>query len=380
VAEINKKNWQGFIGITGRVSSEYQFSVNKLYLYYFLYILFTGVFLANTFGITEKFIFYNFPTFDVHLQSTFLFSQFFYFIFLHELLKLEDVNIWRKYLLNYIFFISLFLTGIFILSLFKFGVAMKYSDFYTILNISVIVFSFSVLYSKVKRTIKIILAGSLVTVMGALVTILLSFINIYINNLIYFEVGIFIELLLFTIAINYTYSQEIIERQVGDNKNLILKLETIKKEKENLLLKRSIEDYARELTTKSFIIQEKETLLSNIICQLSEINKANNSEYNMKQITDSLRHNLTNTPWSEVEMHFNKVHPNFYSSLNQICSTITSNERKLCAFLKLNLTTKEIAILTGKSVNTIDVARSRFRKKIGLDNTENLQTFIANIG
>lgn len=54
-----------------------------------------------------------------------------------------------------------------------------------------------------------------------------------------------------------------------------------------------------------------------------------------------------------------KVHPN-----------LSLNERRLAAFLKLQLTTKEIASITGQSIRALEIARTRLRKKIGLTKSE----------
>jgi DNA-binding CsgD family transcriptional regulator len=61
--------------------------------------------------------------------------------------------------------------------------------------------------------------------------------------------------------------------------------------------------------------------------------------------------------------------------------TLTLNERRLCAFLKLQMTTKEIASLTGQSIRAVELARTRLRKKLQLTNSEiNLYDFILNYG
>jgi DNA-binding CsgD family transcriptional regulator len=59
---------------------------------------------------------------------------------------------------------------------------------------------------------------------------------------------------------------------------------------------------------------------------------------------------------------------------------LTQSELKLCAFLRLNMSTKEISELTGQRILTIDHARYRLRKKLGISNSEiNLVTFLSQI-
>jgi DNA-binding CsgD family transcriptional regulator len=56
---------------------------------------------------------------------------------------------------------------------------------------------------------------------------------------------------------------------------------------------------------------------------------------------------------------------------------LTPNEKKICAFLRLNMSTKDIAAITHQSVHSLNVARTRLRKKLGIDGTdENLVNFL----
>jgi len=59
---------------------------------------------------------------------------------------------------------------------------------------------------------------------------------------------------------------------------------------------------------------------------------------------------------------------------------ITRNEKMLCGFLKLNMSTKEISVITGKKEHTIEIARTRLRKKVGLTKSNvNLNAFMDSI-
>ena len=345
------------------------FSLNRLYLFYSLYIVSFVLFLANIFQLTERFLLANYPRIDIYTQWAYLVAEFIYLLFFIELLKIERVALWRKYINRFTLLMGTFLLLTVGISFFDYHKAMVLCDYYSLINIGFIIIAFIFFINKVRRTTKLILIGSVFTVLGAFTTIVLSFTESFIDNLIYFEIGVVIELIFFTMAINYTYTKNVQEMQIAIDK----------KENENISLKEEIDEKNRDLTTKALIIHEKEALLSNMIYQLSVLNESDKTSPNMKSLIAGLKHNLSNTPWSEVEIHFNKVQPQFYAALQEKCPTLTPNERKLCAFLKFNLSTKEIAAITGKSVNTIDVARSRLRKKMGLNESDNLQGYIANI-
>ena len=138
-----------------------------------------------------------------------------------------------------------------------------------------------------------------------------------------------------------------------------------------------IEYQKRELVSKSMYISEKNTTLENIIEQLEGVSKEsideNTKRRRLKEIIRELKFELRNqNHWAEFETHFNAVHPGFYKNLNEKYPELTVNDRRLSAFLKLKLSTKNISSITGQSVKSIEVARSRLRKKLNLDREDNL--------
>ena len=73
--------------------------------------------------------------------------------------------------------------------------------------------------------------------------------------------------------------------------------------------------------------------------------------------------------WKEFDTHFTEIHESFYRILSQKHHELTTRDLRLCALLKLNLSSKEVADLTGQSVKGIENARVRLRKKLELTNT-----------
>ena len=73
--------------------------------------------------------------------------------------------------------------------------------------------------------------------------------------------------------------------------------------------------------------------------------------------------------WKELDIRFNQVNPDFYARLLKKHPDITKNEKRLCAFLLMNMSSKEIASLTGQSLKALEQARTRLRKKLGLNHT-----------
>jgi DNA-binding CsgD family transcriptional regulator len=73
------------------------------------------------------------------------------------------------------------------------------------------------------------------------------------------------------------------------------------------------------------------------------------------------------------------VHQEFYQRLNEMFPDLTPNEKKLAAFLRLNMTTKDISAITYQSTDSIKIARSRLRHKLGLTQDDNLIAFLESL-
>ncbi|MFZ4633497.1 MAG: hypothetical protein ACOYNO_04750 [Saprospiraceae bacterium] len=80
--------------------------------------------------------------------------------------------------------------------------------------------------------------------------------------------------------------------------------------------------------------------------------------------------------WKQFEHHFDQIHGDFLNRLREHFSELTPNEQKLCALLRLNLSTKEISNLMSISHRGVEIARYRLRKKLGLGPGQNLSKFI----
>jgi hypothetical protein len=84
--------------------------------------------------------------------------------------------------------------------------------------------------------------------------------------------------------------------------------------------------------------------------------------------------------WKEFEIRFTEVHHEFYAKLSKINPNLTLNEKRLCAFLLLDMTSKEISSITGQRVRVIEQARTRLRKQLGITNQNaSLSAFLSSL-
>ena len=108
-------------------------------------------------------------------------------------------------------------------------------------------------------------------------------------------------------------------------------------------------------------------------------NTDENGEKSIRSLISYYKNKSVYSNWEEFETLFLKVNADFYDKLNKSFPTLTLNERKLCVFLKLNMTNKDIAQITFQSDEALKKARMRLRKKLELDRDENLTSFILNL-
>ncbi|MEO5585419.1 MAG: hypothetical protein ABIQ75_08195, partial [Flavobacteriales bacterium] len=145
-----------------------------------------------------------------------------------------------------------------------------------------------------------------------------------------------------------------------------LRLQSEKLEAEKVILKESLEFKERELTANALFLLKKNELIAHIVERLLKA-KSTFRQENQKVVQDiihDLQASRDEHNWEEFEAHFTRVHTTFYQTLQERFPLLTPNERKLCAFLRLNMGTKDISAITHQSVNSITVARSRLRKKL----------------
>lgn len=148
---------------------------------------------------------------------------------------------------------------------------------------------------------------------------------------------------------------------------------------ENERLKSDLDIKNIELEYKS---KELSKALANIVANhevLVEI-KRMVAKGEQSSIKDIVNNNIGNSrQWNEFELSFESMYPEFIPKLTSIHPKLTENELKLCSLLFIQLKSKDIAAVLNISEASVDKARQRLRKSLGLDSGSNLSDYLKSI-
>lgn len=154
-----------------------------------------------------------------------------------------------------------------------------------------------------------------------------------------------------------------------------------KLELEKATLDQDLDYKKKELASKMIYVLEKNEFIISIAKKLMELKPDLNKENQtlIQPIIYELKQNSTSKIWDEFEIRFKEVHSEFYDNLNRLYPDLTPNEIKICAFLRLNMSTKEISAITHQTIKSINMARFRLRKKLNIETEENLISYLIHL-
>ncbi|MCX6304055.1 MAG: tetratricopeptide repeat protein [Bacteroidetes bacterium] len=165
------------------------------------------------------------------------------------------------------------------------------------------------------------------------------------------------------------------------SKLVVIEKEKIELAKEKLESELNIKN--KELTVNLISLIKKNEMLSDLSSEMVklEINaKGKETKDAIAKIQLGLRNKTDDNLLNEFSQRFQEVHAGFYEKLLSVYPDLTQNDLKLCAFLRLNMSTKDIAELTRQELNTVAKARHRLRKKLEISGSDtNLVTFLSQI-
>lgn len=156
--------------------------------------------------------------------------------------------------------------------------------------------------------------------------------------------------------------------------------ESSKIEKEKILSDIDLKNY--QLASFAIQLSQKNEILMQAYKETSKL--ANDfdsiSRQKLQNISYKIKSNIQlEKYWNNFKLHFENVHSGFFKRLNIKFPDLTPKDQKVCAYLRLNLSTKEIAQLLSITPGSAEISRIRLRKKLSLTKEINLVKFITSI-
>jgi len=143
----------------------------------------------------------------------------------------------------------------------------------------------------------------------------------------------------------------------------------------------SLEEQKRELAFQNIKLLQITEYSQNLIKEITSLSKYMNKEGKeaLEEISSSYNFSVYDNIWHEIENQFSLINDEFIRKLNTEHPNLTTLERKLCFYLKLNLSTKQIALLTFSNEKSIEMARYRLRRKMNISNGDSLSAYLTNL-
>jgi DNA-binding CsgD family transcriptional regulator len=173
------------------------------------------------------------------------------------------------------------------------------------------------------------------------------------------------------LALEQKHNEEalITEKEVERLRNDALRLEMVHKEK--------------ELANSTMLLIQKNNILTKLQTDLQAINASlpNDSVKNsIKNLIKRIEKEIDNEKqWKVFDMHIEQVYEDLFKKLKESYPDLTPRELSLCAYLRMNISSKEIATLMNISARGVEISRYRVRKKLKLDRDDNLTEFMLNL-
>jgi len=158
--------------------------------------------------------------------------------------------------------------------------------------------------------------------------------------------------------------------EMEQNEKEIIRLKNEKLEAE-IMLK------TKELVDTSMQLVERSDALSKVKEELQKLYKNTNENHDIKKTIHLLNDIEKNSAsWEKFAVHFDEINNNFLKNLKSHFPKLTNTDLKVCAYLQLNLASKEIAQLMNITVRGVEISRYRLRKKLGLTTEQSIAEFL----
>lgn len=206
------------------------------------------------------------------------------------------------------------------------------------------------------------------------------------------EISTLVEIVILSLAMSYKYKAINEEAQANRLKMQSLAYEQQLKEEENRFLQEKMQQEQamheeavafkdRELAMLMMQMLEKNNMLHDIQKQLQKIGERKEEGIpDFKEVGKALQESLNlDEDWDKFRLHFEQVHPAFFQQLAVQYPQLTVHEQKTLAYIRINLSTKDIARLLNIEGKSVKMIKYRLKKKLNLTEDMDLENFVKSI-
>lgn len=178
--------------------------------------------------------------------------------------------------------------------------------------------------------------------------------------------------------------QKLLQIKFSKKQNELIKEKNLENERhivelKNESLKNEVKLKSKQLANTAMALVKKNETLLELKKEIS-LNKNTFDNYIsykniIKKIDTSIGHK---DEWKVFEYNFNQVHDEFFKELKEEHPKLTSKDLRVCAYIKMNLSTKEIAPLLNISIRGVETQRYRLKNKLKLDSDQSLTDYLLN--
>lgn len=178
--------------------------------------------------------------------------------------------------------------------------------------------------------------------------------------------------------------QRLLHQKFEKEQEKLLREKTLENDKrivqlKNEALRNEVKLKSKQLANTAMALVKKNETLLEIKNELAQNKNNFDNFYSYKKLLKRVDNSIAHKDeWEIFEYNFNQVHEEFFKKLKNEYPELTAKDLKICAYIKMNLSTKEIAPLMNISVRGVETHRYRLKKKLNLENDISLTNYLLN--
>ena len=149
-------------------------------------------------------------------------------------------------------------------------------------------------------------------------------------------------------------------------------------------VRKNLHEKADDLAASTMNLQRKNELLQRISVDIDKTieseKRGEPSEMRLKRLralSELVRENIVHdNDWQKFQVNFDLVYDDFLKRLSEEHPSLSLSDKRICAYIRMDLSSKDIAPLLGMTVRSVEMTRYRIRQKLGLTREDNLTAFL----